>query len=567
MSQPVDAPVTGVDRSAAGLARTVGAFFALKWQVLRGSLRASGQARLQVLSALVASVLLGLLALLALAGLGRNVEIADDLLVVLLPAAVLGVGLLSAATGVESTVDPRIFAAEPIGRWHLGLGMLATAVIGPPPVLALLVGMGVLAGWWAPGLVPGVIVALSVVAWWVSLLLFSRTLANLLGAVATTRFRQLAHAGATVASLGALLITQLLAADPESWDAARWESMAQLARYAPPGQLGLAITHAGDPGKALVHLVAGLSWLPLLVVVVVASTQRLALSSPRPGGGGRGTSRWFMVAGAASRGTGKTGLAAAGSRHSGSGGRKLSGFRATAVAARTILTKVRTPRQAVNTLTALAVGGAVYFLAPLFGASVDPRLVIMGGAIHFAVLFDGNNAFGMDGPAIWSEILSGADGRTLVRAKVRASLLVMAAPGLVIPVALAAMTGGWRWMPAGWLVAAGSVTAAAGVAVLSAVLAPFALPDSPNPLAGGDTGQGCLAGLMLTGSVIALGVATAPVALGIWWASGVSVPLGTAVALAAPAVGLAVMWVTTALATARVQTYEAELLAKVTPGR
>lgn len=550
--------------STVGVSRAVGTFLALKWHVLAGSLRRSGQARLQVISALVASFLLGAFALLILMGLGRNVGIADDLLVVFLPAAVFGVGLLSAATGVESTVDPRAFAGEPIGRRHLGLGMLATAVIGPPALLAALVGFGVLGGWWTSGLGSGVVVMVAVIGWWLSLLLFSRTLANLLGAVATTRFRQVAHAGATLASLGALLVTQLLAANPESWNAERWESMADVARWTPPGQLGLAITGAADPADAAGHLLVGLLWLPVLLVVAVASTQRLARSSPRPGGGGRGTSSRFLAAGAdhgAVRGHG------AARRWQPVGGRLLNDARVRAIGARTILTKVRTPRQAVNTVTALAVGGAVYFLAPLLGTAVDSRLVIMGGAIHFAVLFDGNNAFGMDGPAIWSEILAGADGRTLVRGKVRSSLLVMIGPGLVLPVALAAMTGGWRWIPAGWLVAVGSVTAAAGVAVLSAVLAPFALPDSPNPLAGGDTGQGCLAGIMLTGSVLALGVVTAPVALGIYLASDVSAPLATLVSLLAPLVGVAALWAGATLAAARVQGYEAELMARVTPGR
>lgn len=550
--------------STVGVSRAVRIFLTLKWQVLLGSLRRSGQARLQVISALVASFLLGAFALLILMGLGRNVGIADDLLVVFLPAAVFGVGLLSAATGVESTVDPRAFAQEPIGRWHMGLGMLATAVIGPPALLAALVGIGVLGGWWTAGLGPGSVVLVALVGWWLSLLLFSRTLANLLGAVATTRFRQVAHAGATLASLGALLVTQLLAANPESWNAQRWESMAEVARWTPPGQLGLAITGAADPARAAGHLLVGLLWLPVLLVVVVASTQRLARSSPRPGGGGRGTSSRFLAAGADN---GAFRLAGTARRWLPAGGRLLGDARVRAIGARTILTKIRTPRQAVNTLTALAVGGAVYFLAPVLGTAVDSRLVIMGGAIHFAVLFDGNNAFGMDGPAIWSEILAGADGRTLVRGKVRSSLLVMIGPGLVLPVALAAMTGGWRWIPAGWLVAVGSITAAAGVAVLSAVLAPFALPDSPNPLAGGDTGQGCLAGLMLTGSVLVLAVVTAPVALGIYFASDVSAPLATLVSLLAPLAGVAALWAGVTLATARVQGYEAELMEKVTPGR
>ena len=103
--------------------------------------------------------------------------------------------------------------------------------------------------------------------------------------------------------------------------------------------------------------------------------------------------------------------------------------------------------------------------------------------------------------------------------------------------------------------------------MLSAVLAPFALPDSPNPLAGGDTGQGCLAGIMLALSVLVLGVITAPVAAGIWWASGTSTLVATLVALAAPVVGGFAMWACTALAVARVQSREAELIGVVTPGR
>ncbi|MEZ5238980.1 MAG: hypothetical protein R2716_08510 [Microthrixaceae bacterium] len=292
--------------------------------------------------------------------------------------------------------------------------------------------------------------------------------------------------------------------------------------------------------------------MPLLLGAAVWSTRRLAISAPRHGGGRRGTSRWFLRTGPRTPAiTGRPGWYAP----------------ARAVGARTLLTKVRTPRQAVNTVTALAVGGAVYVLAPVLGTSVDPRIVVLAGAIHFAVLFDGNNAFGMDGPALWSEVLAGADGRALVQGKLWSSLVTMALPGVLLPLVLAAMTGGWRWVPAGWLVAAGSIGAAAGVAVLSAVLAPFALPDSPNPLAGGDTGQGCLAGIMLTGSVIVLGVVSAPVALGIWWASGSSVLFATAAALAAPVVGAATLWACTVLATARVQGAEAELLAKVTSGR
>lgn len=520
-------------------------FASLKWHVLVGGLRRSTQSRFQVLSAAVASGLLGLFAFVALLGIGRNAAIADDLLVVFLPATVIGVGLLSAATGVESTIDPRILAVEPLGRWQLGIGMLTTAVIGPPALLAGLAGLGVIGGWSSGLSLRTALVAAAVLGWWVSLLLFSRTLANALGAVATTRFRQLAHVGATMASLGALVATQVLAANPDSWNSQRWESLAAVARWTPPGQLGVAVT-APTIAEGIWPLLLGLCWLPLLVWSTVLATRRLAMSSPRPGGG---TSRRRRSVWRPSLGPGAP----------------MS--RSRAVALRTVRTKIRTPRQAVNTVTALAVGGAVYFFAPVLGAPVDSRLVIMGGALHFAVLFDGNNAFGMDGPALWAEVAAGADGRTLVRAKVRSSLLVMTVPALVIPVGLAAMTGGWHWLVAGWLVGMGSICAAAGVAVVSAVFAPFALPDSPNPLAAGDTGQGCLAGIMLAICVTALGVVTAPLALGIYFASEASAPLATLVAVAAPLLGGFMMWASIRLGSSRVQGSEAELVQKVTPAR
>ena len=145
--------------------------------------------------------------------------------------------------------------------------------------------------------------------------------------------------------------------------------------------------------------------------------------------------------------------------------------------------------------------------------------------------------------------------------------MVMTIPGLLLPVGLAAVTGGWRWIPAGWLVAAGSIAAAAGVAVVSAVFAPFALPDSPNPLAGGDTGQGCLAGMMLAACVTALAVVTAPVALGIYLASERSAVAAALAALAAPVFGALTLWGSVQLAVWRVQGVEAELAQKVTPAR
>ncbi len=493
------------------------------------------------------STLLGLLAGALLASFGRGAAVADDLLVVLLPAVVLGAGILAAATGVEATLDPRHLVTEPVGRLGLGLGMLAAAAIGPPSLLALGAGLGIVVGW-SDSVERVLVAAVAVVAWWATLLVFSRALANTLGALASGRFRHVAQLSATLAALAIWALSQIVARDPAGWDDRRWGGLARLAAWTPPGQLGRAVTVTDTPATSLGHLALGASWLPLLVALSVASTWRLATSAPRPGGSGRvrvasgEPQRWLR--------------------------RVLPGTPAGVLARRTLRTKLRTPRQSVNTATAIAVGAGVFFLGPLLGGgAIDPRLVVAGGLIHIAVLFDGNNAYGMDGAQLWIDVAAGADAGVLVRAKVLSSLVVMLPVALVVPVGLAALSGGWAWVPAGWLIGIGSVLGAAGVAVASAALAPVAMPDSPNPLAAGDTGQGCVAGLMLSASVLVLALATAPLALVVLWASTRSPALTAAVSLAAPLAGAALLWGGESVARARLAGREPRLVELVTPAR
>jgi hypothetical protein len=546
VTAPATSPTAG---QGLGLARTVRAFLRLKWHLLLGGLRGRMQQRIQTALAVVAAFFVGCGAAAVLSALGRGFDQADQLVVVLLPLAVLGLGLLSAAAGVEATIDPRHLATEPLTRTELGVGLLVSAVVGPASLLALLSGLGVLVGWGDEGVVGWALAAATVLGWWLTLLLFSRTTANLLGAVASSRFRQIAQFAASGSALLAWIAVQLLSRDATSWPADRWETLADLARWTPPGQLGQALGALDRPAAALGHLLLGLSWLPLLAWASIATTSRLAHGAPRPSAVSD-----RVVARPAGLRTGLRGLLRRGP--------------VGALAARTLTTKVRTPRQAVNTLTALVVGAGVLVIGPILeGGPPDPRTVLLGGLLHFAVLFDGNNAFGMDGPALWLEVTSGADARVLVRGKVTSSLVVMALPALLVPVGLAALSGGWQWLPAAWLIAAGSLLASAGVAVASASLAPVSLPDSPNPLASGDAGQGCVAGLMLGVGMLTLAVITAPVAVAVFFASGRSALLTTGAALLAPVVGALALWACTAISRARLRGREAELVHLVTPNR
>lgn len=538
--------MNSVPERPVGVVRATRVLVSLKWRLLRGGLRGDAATRLQILGSFGVSALLGLSLMAIIVGSGPPGPRAATLLVIAAAASVAAIALLSAATGVESTVDARNLASEPLRPVELGIGLLAAAALGPAGLMAMLVGAGLVVTWWSTASSP-IVVLLAVGAWAVTMLLVSRTCANLLGAVATGRFRQLAQAGATLAALVSWLVAQLAFDDLGRWTHQRWDALADVAIWTPPGQLARAMTVTDRPAAAIAHLVLGVSWIPLLLVANVWSTQKLALSSPRPGGEGR-QHRSRLAPGAFLR-------------------RVTPRGRAGALGRRTLLTRLRSPRQAVNTVTALAIGCGALLVAPLFGSDVDPRLVLVAGVLHFAVLFDSNNAFGYDGPATWIEVSAGADAKDLVRGKLVASLVTMAPAAAMLPVVVALLTGGWVWLPAAWLVAAGSLLGASGVAVANASFAPVAMPDSPNPLAVGDTGQGCMAAVMIVVCVALITAMSLPAAILIFLASERSVGLTTLAALAAPLTGAAVFAGATAAAVAWLRGREAELVERITLGR
>ncbi len=532
------------------LARACRSLASLKWNLLRNGLRGRMQLRLQTWTSLVASTVLGLFGLAAFAGVGRSFANGDLVVVILLPVIVAGIALLSAAAGVETTIDLRNLASEPIGPQRLGAAALTAALVGPPSLLAGLSGVGLYLGFAGEASLAGrMVVAAAVVAWWATLLLASRTAANVLGVLAHGRSRHVAQTLAAFAAVGMWFGAQVGLRAIQSWDRARWERLADVFAWTPPGQLGRALATASSaPGTAALHVLVAVVWLPVLWWIHGVTTGRLVTAPVRPGTDAR-TVR-----------TGRVGVRAGLLRF-------LPPGRATAVGARTMRTKARTPREAVNTVVALLLGMGALVAGPLFGGSPDSRIVLTAGLLHFAVLFESSNAFGFDGPPLWMEVAAGADGRTLVRGKAVASIATMTPFALLLVVALAAIHGGWEWAPAALLLAAGSVLLATGASVVSATVAPFAVPDSPNPFAAGDTGQGCVASLVLIADMVVLSVVSLPVAVLVWWASTQSAGVTAAVALLGPVVGAGVLWGCLRLAGGMIEGREPELVARITPAR
>jgi hypothetical protein len=99
-------------------------------------------------------------------------------------------------------------------------------------------------------------------------------------------------------------------------------------------------------------------------------------------------------------------------------------------------------------------------------------------------------------------------------------------------------------------------------------IVPIAIPESDNPLAGGDSGKGWFAALMLAAVLFALAVLTLPIALALLWAIDQdSLPLVTLLALATLGVGLLVQRGGIALAAGRWRDRGPELYAAIVPAR
>ncbi len=211
---------------------------------------------------------------------------------------------------------------------------------------------------------------------------------------------------------------------------------------------------------------------------------------------------------------------------------------------------------------------AAVLVPVLIRDGIGSGAVLVGGAVQLAVLFMSGNSFGTDGPAITHELLSGVGPRTLVRGKAR-SIAIVAAPLAVIgPLAAAAITDEWRYLVAGFGVGFGGLLAGTGAAVVQSAMVPIAIPDTDNPFAGGESGKGIMAALLLGGVLVGLAILTLPVALALFWAtdSGLTALVTVFGALTVFA-GWAVMRLGIDLATRRIAGREPEFVASVTPAR
>lgn len=529
--------------------QTISLFARLRWTMLRGVLRTNGAQKWAVIVGFVASWAIGLVAGTTLLIAGRRSDDLVTLFVIATTALTLIVIMVGIIAGVTQPVDPRVLATEPITDGQLGLGLLSASAVGPPGLSALLVALGLFAGA-VRGPLSIVPTLLAVIAFMLTLLLVSRSTINALGLFAT-RFPR---SGQLVVGLSSLMLyaaLQLLPRIATRLDTEEQRDVANILVWLPPGQLGRALSLVGDdPGRALLHVAAGAAWLVPLVWIFTWTTRRLIVSVkhtesskiPKHGEHRRpltAATRWMCGRGAVG-----------------------------AVAWRGVLTRMRTPRTALETFTGAGIGLAIVLVPALTRSEAGAGAVLVGGAVQLAVLFIAGNSFGSDGPALANELLTGVDPGVLVRAKAR-SVIVVAAPLAIIgPLIAASVTGEWNYLLAGVLVGTGGLLGGTGGAMVQSTVVPIAIPESDNPLAGGDSGKGCFAGLILGGVLIALAVVTLPVALALLWAvNEQSVGLVTIFALATLGAGALVLRGGIHFATTRWHRKGAEIYAAVVPAQ
>jgi hypothetical protein len=203
---------------------------------------------------------------------------------------------------------------------------------------------------------------------------------------------------------------------------------------------------------------------------------------------------------------------------------------------------MRHPRTALETFIGAGIGLAVVLVPALTREAPGAAAVLVGGAVQLSVLFMAGNSIGSDGPALGAEILCGLEPEVVVRAKVRSVVVVASPLALVGPIIAAGVTGEWRYLPAGIAVGVAGLLAGAGGAIVQSTLVPIAVPESDNPLASGDSGNGLLAALVLVVVLITLAVFTLPAALALIWALTTdSVALVTVLAAGTAVVGWGVM--------------------------
>lgn len=486
----------------------LGLFVRLKLRLIAGSLRGSrGRTVGFGIGVLVALVVapVGFWGVAALRGWGA---VATDAGVLLFTLAMVSWVLLPLLVfGTDETLDPTRLALLPINRRALARGMFVGALVGVGPltVVVILAGavVGLSGGW------PSILFGVLAVAVEVTLCICgSRALATLFsGLLRSRRGRDLTvilGVGLVLAvEIGNLALQRTLGVGLAGLRDAL-DGVAAVLRWAPPGMAAHAIGAArvGRYPLATAELAgAALAAGALLWVWTAALGRALeTYDSSTQRTRGRARFRWFarVVPGRI---------------------RERFGRGVTpAVLGKELRYAWRDPRRKVGWLAMLGVGVVVAFsFGGVTGALHGPLLPVCFAAVVAGL--QTANQYGVDGPAIWMNVVALGTARAL-RAELAGRNLahaVIAVPFMIVlAVVVSATSGAAPTATIGAIaLGCGVYGITLGLCDITSVLLPYAVPQrSAGAFSGPGTGRGCLAGLTSLVTMLSTGVLAVPLILG-----------------------------------------------------
>ena len=397
----------------------------------------------------------------------------------------------------DASLDPSRLALLPLRPRELVAGLSLAACIGVAPLCTLVALGGAVVGFGTLG--PGlVLVVAAVLVQFALCIVGSRALLTALSRqLRSRRARDLVIVLVSVTALGFNLALQVGARLAERLERSDLEALRPAARVLGWLPTGLAARALVDGGQGrLLAATAELAGATLAVLVLGwwwwHSLQRV-LTTAEPAARGRAR----QPAGLFPRPLRSL----------------LPADQRGAVAAKELRYVARHPRLRVAWVISCLLGLALVVFVAISDGLGHPWMVLASMSMAFLTAQNSLNQYGFDGAAYWTQVVAGADPRGDLVGRNLASLATGLLTTAVLAVALAAVTGGWLYVPVALCLGAGVLALSLGVADVVSVRFAYPLPeDATNLWAVQGTGQGCLVGLVQMAAFAAQGVLVAPLA-------------------------------------------------------
>jgi ABC-2 type transport system permease protein len=395
----------------------------------------------------------------------------------------------------DASLDPSRLALLPLRPGQLVAGLSLAACVGVAPLCTLVALAGAVVGFGTLG--PGaVLVVAAVLAQFALCIVGSRALLTALSRQLRSRkARDLVILLVSVTALGFNLALQVGARLAERLERADLEGLLPLARvlgWLPPGLAARALVDAGQ-GRLLaatVELLGAALAVALLGWWWWRSLDRV-LTTAEPA--------------ARHRARQAAGLFPRPLR------RLLPADQRGAAAAKELRYLARHPRLRVAWVISGLLGLAVIVFVAVTDGLDRPWMVLASLSMAFLASQNSLNQFGFDGAAYWTQAVSGADPRGDLTGRNLATLLAGMVGTVALATALAAVTGGWLYLPVVLWLGIGVLALSLGVADVVSVRFPYPLPDDTSNLwAVQGTGQGCLVGIVQMVAFAAQGLLLLP---------------------------------------------------------